>query len=52
LTLGLCNITVKLPSKGRCSWGPENRSVAPKWAEGIVWETLAYPLPKSANYSQ
>jgi len=40
VALGLCNITVKLPSKGLCSWPPENRSVAPRGAKGSVWETL------------
>ena len=34
VTFGLCNITAKLPSKGLCSWPPDNRSVAPKGGRG------------------
>jgi len=34
VTLGLCNITAKLPSEGHCSWPPENRSVAHKEGRG------------------
>jgi len=34
VTLGLCNITAKLPSEGLCSWITENRSVAPKGDRG------------------
>jgi len=41
VTLGLCNITAKLPSEGLCLSPPKNRSVASKGAEGPIWETLA-----------
>jgi len=34
VTLGLCNITAKLPSEDLCSGTPENRSVAPKGDRG------------------
>jgi len=34
MTLGLCNITAKLPSEGLCLWHPENHSVAPKKGRG------------------
>jgi len=33
VTLGLCKITAKLPSKGLCSWPPGGD-------EGPVWENL------------
>jgi len=44
MTLGLCNITAMLPSKGFCTLAPENCSVAPKGGRGPVWETLVQPL--------
>jgi len=34
VTLGLCNITAKLPSEGLCSCPPENRSVDHKGGRG------------------
>jgi len=34
VTLGLCNITAKLPSENLRSWPPENRSVAPSGGRG------------------
>jgi len=34
VTHGLCNITAKQPSEGRCSWRLENHSVAPKGGRG------------------
>jgi len=44
VTLGLCNITAKLPSEDLFSWPPENRSVVSKGGERPVWEALVQPL--------
>ena len=41
-SIGFCNITAELFGKGLCSWPPENRSMAPKGAEGPSWETWIY----------
>ena len=46
VTLGLCDITAKLPSEGLCSCTPENRSVAPKGGEDPftpIWYWM-YPM--------
>jgi len=38
-SIGFCNITAEMFSKGLCSWPPENRSVGPRRAEGPGWGT-------------
>jgi len=39
-SIGFCNITPQLFSKGLSSWPPENRTVASKGCRGPDWETL------------
>jgi len=35
MTLGLCNISAKLPSEDLCLWLPKNRSVVPNAGQGL-----------------
>jgi len=52
VTLGLCNITAKLPREGLCSWHPENRSVAPKGRFEKPWLSPQKPsAAPSSRYS-
>ena len=62
MTLGLCNITAKLPSEDLCSWPPENRSVAPNRGRGprlrnsaldfLYVETISHPLRSIGKHIQ
>jgi len=41
-SIGFCNITAEIFSKGLCSWPPEDRSVVLKGAQCLGWETLVW----------
>ena len=48
-TLGLCNITAKVPSENHCSRPQWTAPWTPNGAEGPVWETLVEPLTVAAG---